>query len=70
MTKDREGEKRKLNNLDLRVNRGFELMINESNMGDNSSKPKTFQIRFGKMLSLFSREMHINFDFYFNIIKK
>jgi hypothetical protein len=70
MTNDREGEKRKLNNLDLRVNRGFELMINKSNRRDNSSKPKTFQIRFGKMLSLFSREMHINFDFYFNIIKK
>jgi hypothetical protein len=70
MTKDREGEKRKLNKLDLRVNRGFELMMNKNNRRDNLSKPKTFQISFGKMLSLFSREMHINFDFYFNIIKK
>lgn len=69
MKKDLEGEKDKLNKLDLRVNRGFELMLS-SNRRDKSSKPKTFQIRFGKMLSLLSREIHINFDFSFNIIKK
>lgn len=70
MKNDQEEEKGKLNKLDLRVNRGFELMLNKNNRRDKSSKPKTFQIRFGKMLSLLSREIHIKFDFSFDIIKK
>jgi hypothetical protein len=70
MKKDLEEEKSKLNNSDLRVNRGFELMLNTVNGRDKSSKPKIFQISFDKILSLFSREIHINFDFSFNILKK
>jgi hypothetical protein len=70
MKKDQEEEKDKLNKLDLRINRGFELMLNENSRRDKSPKPKTFHIRFGKMLSLLSREIDIKFDFSFNIIKK
>jgi len=70
MKKDLEEKKGKLNNSDLRVNRGFELMLNKTNRRSKSSKPKTFQISFDKILSLLSREIHINFDFSFNILKK
>jgi hypothetical protein len=71
MKKDLEEEKKsKLNNLDLRINRGFELMLNSTKGRSISSKPKTFQIHFGKILSFISREIHINFDFSFNVLKK
>lgn len=70
MTNDQEGEKVKLNKSESRINRGFELMLRKYNRRDNSSKPKTFQIRFGKMLSLFRREVHFGFEFHLDIIKK
>ena len=65
-----ESERSKLNKLDPHINRGFELMLRSHNRREKSSKPKTFQIRFGKMLSLFRREIHLNFDFHLDIIKK
>ncbi len=70
MKEDREGKRNDLNKTELRVNRGFELMLRQNNRREEPSQPKTFQIRFGKMISLFSREMHFNFDFSFNIKKK
>lgn len=70
MTKDLEGEKRKLNSSqDLRINRGFELMLRH-NREEKPSEPKVFQFRFGKMLSLLKREMHFQIDFFFNMKKK
>jgi hypothetical protein len=57
-----EYKKLKLNNLDLRINRGFELMLRHNNRREESSKPKDFSFHFGKMLSLFSREIHIEFS--------
>lgn len=70
MTKGQEGGKPKLNSSDPRINRGFELMLRKHNRREKSSDPKTFQIRFGKMLSLFKREIHIGFEFHFNIKNK
>jgi hypothetical protein len=70
MINDQEGEKRKLNKLDPHINRGFELMLRKHNRREKSSRPKTFRIRFGKMLSLFRREIHLSFDFHLDIIKK
>ena len=71
MTKEREDAKRKLNNdEDPHINRGFELMLRQHNRREKPSEPKTFQIRFGKMLSLLRREIHLNFDFYLDIRKK
>ncbi len=70
MTKD-QGEKRKLNNSqNLQINRGFELMLRHSIRREKSSEPKTFQIRFGKMLSLLKREIHFQIDFFFDMKKK
>jgi hypothetical protein len=71
MTKEKEDEKSKLNNSkDLQINRGFELMLRHSNRRENPSEPKTFQFRFGKMLSLLRREIHFQIDFFFNMKKK
>lgn len=70
MINDQEGAKRKLNKLDPHINRGFELMLRTHNREERPSRPKTFRIRFGKMLSLFRREIHLSFDFHLDIIKK
>jgi hypothetical protein len=67
MTNEKEDERKKLNNLDPHINRGFELMIRQHNRGEKPSKPKTFQISFGKMISLFKREIHFNFEFFLDI---
>jgi hypothetical protein len=67
MTGDQE-EKRKLNNNDPQINRGVELLLR--NRRRRSEKPKTFQVKFGKMISLFKRELHFFIDFHFDIRKK
>ena len=71
MTKNQDDERNKLNNSrDLHINRGFELMLRNNNRREKPSEPKTFQIRFGKMLSLFKREIHFQFEFFLDIKKK
>jgi hypothetical protein len=70
MTNEREDEKSSLNNSEPRINRGFELMLRKHNRREEkTSNPKTFQIRFGKMLSLFQREVHFQFDLNLDIRK-
>jgi hypothetical protein len=63
-----ENEKNNLNKDELQINRGFELLIRDRRK--KSFAPKTFQLKFGKMISLLRREIHIHFDFYFDIQKK
>lgn len=70
MTKEKEERKDHLNKLGSQINRGFELMIRNHNKKREEVKPKNFQIIFGKMISLFSREVHIFFEFSFLIKKK
>ncbi len=67
MTKDQE-EKRKLNKSEPQINRGVELLLR--NRGRVSEKPKTFQMKFGKMISLFRKEFHFFIEFHFDIRKK
>lgn len=69
MIKDQEGRENKLNKSDLQINRGFELMLRTTNKGGNK-KPKTFEISFGKMFSIFKREIHFNLNFFLNITQK
>ena len=52
----------------LPINRGVELMLRNRNK--IREEPKSFQIRFGKMVSLFKREMHICFDLSLDIRRK
>ena len=68
MTNDQEDEKRNLNKDELHINRGVELLLR--NRRKRESKPKTFQIKFGKMISLFQREFHFLLEFHFDIKKK
>jgi hypothetical protein len=70
LTKGKDDERSKLNSLDPHINRGFELMLRQHNRREKSSEPKTFLVRFGKMLSLFKREIHFQFEFFVDIKKK
>ena len=68
MTEDQEGEKRKLNKSEPQINRGVELLLR--NRRKRESRPKTFQVKFGKMISLFRREFHFFIEFHFDVRKK
>ena len=68
MISDLGGEKSKLNNNDPQINRGVELLLR--NRRRRSNQPKTFQVKFGKMISLFRREFHFFIEFHFDIRKK
>ena len=68
MTEDQEEEKNPLNNPELQINRGVELLLR--NRRRPQPKPKTFQIKFGNLIALFNREIVFHFDFYLDIKKK
>ena len=68
MTKEKGDAKRKLNNSEPEINRGVELLLRKRRR--KSEEPKTFQMRFGKMISLLKREIHIQFEFHLDIRKK
>mgnify|MGYP001252998745 FL=1 len=68
MTEDQEEEKSPLNNPELQINRGVELLLR--NRRRTPPKPKTFQIKFGNLIALFNREIVFHFDFYLDIKKK
>jgi hypothetical protein len=70
MKKEEEVQRKKLNRLDPHINRGFELMLRTHHRREKSSEPKSFHICFGKMLSLFRREIHLNFEFHLDIKKR
>lgn len=68
MKSDQGGEKSNLNNEEEpQINRGFELMLRQNNQEEFNSKK--FQITFGKIISLLKREIHIYFEFSFDIKK-
>ena len=68
MTKDQEDAKSNLNNDELQINRGVELLLR--NRRKRPDQPKTFQVKFGKMVSLFRREIVFHLNFYLDIRKK
>lgn len=68
MIDDQEDAKSKLNKSEAQINRGVELLLR--NRRRRSEKPKTFQVKFGKMISLFRREFHFFIEFHFDIRKK
>ena len=68
MTEDQEDAKNLLNNEDTHINRGFELLLR--NRRRKPEPPKTFQVKFGKMVSLFRREVIFHLNFYLDIRKK
>ena len=68
MIDDQEDAKSKLNKSDPQINRGIELLLR--NRRRRSEKPKTFQMKFVKMISLFRREFHFFIEFHFDVRKK
>ena len=68
MTEDLDDGKRSLNKSEPEINRGVELLLR--NRRRRSEAPKTFQVKFGKMLTLFRREFVLHLNFYLDIRKK
>ena len=68
MTDDLGDEKSNLNNETTHMNRGFELLLRSRRK--KPEPPKTFQMKFGKMVSLFRREIVFHLNFYLDIRKK
>ena len=67
MTENPEGKKRILNkDKPLEINRGVELLLRNRR---KQTKPKTFQVKFGKLISLWNREIVFHFNVYLDIRK-
>ena len=68
MTEDQEDAKKDLNNdKPLEINRGVELLLR--NRRKKPDKPKTFQVKFGKLISLWNREIVFHVNVYLDIRK-
>ena len=70
MTEDQEDGKKTLNKdkPPLEINRGVELLLR--NRRRKPETPKTFQVKFGKLIALWNREIVFHFNFYLDIRKK
>ena len=68
MTDDQEDVKKDLNNDKPEINKGVELLLR--NRRRKPDPPKTFQVKFGNMVSFFNREITFHFNFYLDIKKK
>ena len=67
MTENQEEKKEPLNNDKPQINRGVELLLRNRRKVE---KPKTFQVKFGNLISLWNREIVFHFNFYLDIRKK
>ena len=69
MTDDQEEGKRTLNkDTPTEINRGVELLLR--NRRKKTERPKTFQVKFGKLVSLWNREIVFHLNVYLDIRKK
>jgi len=67
MIDDLDDEKSTLNKSNSHLNRGVELLLRNRRRAE---PPKTFQIKFGNMVSLFKRDIVFHFNFYLDIRKR
>ena len=68
VTEDQEDVKKDLNNdKPLEINRGVELLLRNRR---KKPKSKTFQVKFGKLIALWNREIVFHLNFYLDIRKK
>jgi hypothetical protein len=69
---DLEDEKSPLNSTEsssaLTINRGVELLLRKNKKREED--PKTFQMKFGKLVSLFRRELHFYLELHLDVRKK
>ena len=71
MTEDQAEEKKHLNNDKPEINRGVELLLRRRrNKLEEPEKPKTFQVKFGNLISLWNREIVFHLNFYIDLRKK
>ena len=68
VTEDQAEEKKDLNNDKPEINRGVELLLRRKK--ETPEKPKTFQVKFGNLISLWNREIVFHLNFYLDIRKK
>jgi hypothetical protein len=69
MTEDQEEGKTTLNkDTPTEINRGVELLLR--NRRRKTERPKTFQVKFGKLVSLWNREIVFHLNVYLDIRKK
>ena len=67
MTEDQEDAKKTLNkDKSLEINRGVELLLRNRRKPE---RPKTFQVKFGKLVSLWNREIVFHLNVYLDIRK-
>ena len=69
VTEDQEEEKSPLNKIksdedSLKINKGVELLLRNKR---RVQAPKTFQVKFGNMVSFFNREIEFYLDFHLDI---
>ena len=68
VTENQEDEKKSLNkNTSTEINRGVELLLR--NRRKKPEPSKTFQVKFGKLIALWNREIIFHFNFYLDIRK-
>ena len=67
VTESQEEEKKSLNNPELHINRGVELLLRRR---EKPEPPKTFQVKFGNFIALWNREIVFHLNFYLDIRKK
>jgi hypothetical protein len=65
MTKGREEEKSKNNSDEYNINRGFELMLRNTNTKKVSQHSPWFELKFEKLLPFFRKQ--INFYIHFSL---
>ena len=68
VTEGQEGAEKTLNNDEPQINKGVELLLR--NRRKKLDQPKTFQIKFGNMISIFKRDIVFHFNFYLDVRKK
>jgi len=68
VTEDLAEEKNSLNNDKPEINRGVELLLRRRK--EKPEKPKTFQVKFGNLISLWNREIVFHLNFYIDLRKK
>ena len=67
VTEDQEGGKKTLNKDKPEINRGVELLLR--NRRKIPERSKTFQVKFGKLVSLWNREIVFHLNVYLDIRK-
>ena len=70
VTENLEGEEKFLNNPEPTLNKGVELLLRRRSKPEEPEKPKTFQVKFGNLISLWTREIVFHLNFYIDLRKK